>query len=1129
MKNRAQRFLTALFRPHKRKDSRSSGLLYLEPLEGRTLPTAGYTPIHLVDPNSSDATGPTALLPNGNIVVAVSDDTVNGIANAGGVYLYASSTGALISALTGSHSGDMVGGNGITVLSDGNFLVASPSWNGGIGAVTWVNGFTGATAVVSATNSLVGSASTDAVGAKAPVLLPNGNFVIVDPSWHGGDGAVTWGNGVTGTAGIVSSTNSFVGDPAKNNGTDSDQVGSLGAVSLSNGNYVISSPNWNHEVGAVTWGNGVSGSSGVVSAANSLVGSDPGDQVGGNEFGTVSGVVSLKNGNYVVISPFWNDQRGAVTWADGSESIAAVVSSTNSLVGTTPNDFVGANVNGAQDFLVLGNGNCVILSPNWNGAIGASTLVNGAIGTFGAVSATNSLVGSSAGDSVGSGGVTALTNGNFVIASGSWNNRAGAITWGDGVTGTVGVVTAANSLVGNPGDGVGIPTALANGNYVVVSSSWNNQAGAVTWGNGLGGTTGLISATNSLVGNAGDMLGARNATPLANGNYVVANPFWNHSSGAVTWGNGAGGTTGLVSAANSLVGGFGDSIGFFGTIPLPNGNYVVGSPDFNSGAGAVTWGNGLRGTVGFVSAANSLVGKPGDTGGLGVFVLPNGNYLVDDSLWNGGAGAVTWGNGAIGTSGIVSAVNSLVGARSTDANQDDGDQVGSNVFILPNGNYVLDSFNWNKDMGAVTWGDGSRGLIGQVSSNNSLVGSRPGDLVGATAGIGAFGVGLTVLSNGDYVVTSTMWNSGSGALTIGEGTEPVTGQVSSGNSFIGILAAGGNAVGVQGLGGGNFVTANTSIFDNHGIGGFSSSNPIFYKPFTTAPQFVSPNLAMFTLGAPNSFTVKVAGVGTPILSVAESLPPSLSFDPATGVLTTTESNLPVGAYYLTFTASDGHGNSTTQNFTLVIQSPIVPAVQAYITAVYQGVLGRAPDAAGLGYWTGQFNAGLARSALVNFIDHSGEFYAGIIKSAYSRFLGRAADSGALVFWTSQMSGGLRDETFEAALIGSPEYYQHSGGTDKTWVDVMYQDLLGRLADSGGESAWVQALAAGAPHGLVASTFALSIEREGQHVMALYLDLLGRTPVASEVNFWVGQLGAGMSLQDMVTVFASSGEFVQKHS
>ena len=46
----------------------------------------------------------------------------------------------------------------------------------------------------------------------------------------------------------------------------------------------------------------------------------------------------------------------------------------------------------------------------------------------------------------------------------------------------------------------------------------------------------------------------------------------------------------------------------------------------------------------------------------GIIGLRNGNYVVESSSWNGGRGAATWGNGLTGTRGIVSAANSLVGA-----------------------------------------------------------------------------------------------------------------------------------------------------------------------------------------------------------------------------------------------------------------------------------------------------------------------------------------------------------------------------------------------------------------------------------------------------------------------------------
>jgi len=144
----------------------------------------------------------------------------------------------------------------------------------------------------------------------------------------------------------------------------------------------------------------------------------------------------------------------------------------------------------------LTNGHYVVRSAEWNNGAGAVTWGNGATGiTVGPVSAINSLVGSTADDRVGEDGVVALTNGHYLVASPYWNNGAvvdaGAVTWGNGTTGTTGLVSALNSLVGSTAfDRVGIDgvTALTNGHYVVASQYWDNgvtaNVGAVTYSPG---------------------------------------------------------------------------------------------------------------------------------------------------------------------------------------------------------------------------------------------------------------------------------------------------------------------------------------------------------------------------------------------------------------------------------------------------------------------------------------------------------------------------------------------------------------------------------------------------------------------------------------------------------------------
>ena len=450
-------------------------------------------------------------------------------------------------------------------------------------------------------------------------------------------------------------------------------------TALSNGNYVVSSPDWTNgaatDAGAVTWGSGTAGVSGAVSATNSLVGSTANDSVGG---GSGSGVTALSNGNYVVSSPDWTNgaaaSAGAVTWGSGTAGVSGPVSATNSLVGSTANDSVGGG-NGSG-VTALSNGNYVVSSPGWtNGEPrrGAATWGSGTAGVSGPVSATNSLVGSTAGDSVGEnvGSVTPLSNGNYVVTSQYWNNGTGAVTWGSGTAGVSGAVSATNSLVGSTASdevGDGGVTALSNGNYVVSSPSWTNgaaaDAGAVTWGSGTAGVSGAVSATNSLVGStANDYVGGNGGgvTALSNGNYVVSSPDWTNgaaaNAGAVTWGSGTAGVSGPVSATNSLVGstandsvGGGYGIGG-GVTALSDGNYVVSSPDWTNGAaanaGAVTWGSGTAGVSGIISTMNSAIGSVANSG-LGRVVVDNVNGTFFGPFVTDGGGRVSVGSQATG-------------------------------------------------------------------------------------------------------------------------------------------------------------------------------------------------------------------------------------------------------------------------------------------------------------------------------------------------------------------------------------------------------------------------------------------------------------------------------------------------
>ncbi|EIM31316.1 filamentous hemagglutinin family N-terminal domain protein [Leptothrix ochracea L12] len=512
-------------------------------------------------------------LADGSTLYPLAQDSLG--ADAGGAVLQLDPQGHLSSVFYGLHPKDHVGSGGITPLSGPNtstststnaFVIASPDWSGGLGAVTWV-GSSGAQAIT-ADHALIGAQSGDRVGSGGVVALTHGNYVVSSPDWGPAyEGAVTWGNGATGLVGTVSSTNSLVGEIA------GDRVGKGGVIALTNGNYLVVSPDWgtNYQ-GAVTWGSGAGGLVGLISSSNSLVGGNL-DRLGSR------GVIALVNGNYVISSPEWGpNYEGAVTWGNGATGLVGTVSSANSLIGSISNDKVGSG-----GVIALANGDYVVASPDWGPNYeGAITWGNGATGLAGTVSSSNSLTGAPS-DHLGSGGLTRLSapnNNAFVIASPEWSNGLGAVTWIGPQSTRINAIDASNSLIGSQaGDRVGSGgvVALTHGNYVVSSPDWGPASeGAATWGNGATGLVGTVSSTNSMVGAIpGDRVSSGGVHALAQGNYVVSSPEWGANyEGAVTWGNGATGSVGPISSANSLIGNSFEQLGH-SVWPLADGSYLV--------------------------------------------------------------------------------------------------------------------------------------------------------------------------------------------------------------------------------------------------------------------------------------------------------------------------------------------------------------------------------------------------------------------------------------------------------------------------------------------------------------------------------------------------------------------------
>ena len=700
-------------------------------------------------------------LANGNVVVIDSswgDGVLNSI---GAVYLYDSETGALISSLTGQSEEDWVGADGIVELPNGDFVVLSSSWNGGVGgpgdvgAVTWVNSTTGLTGVVSVTNSLVGSQNSDGVGSEGATVLTNGNVVIGSASWHSGTddvGAATW-MPATGITGEVSITNSLIGVAG------GDRVGAK-VIALSNGNYAVAVDAWNNTRGAVTWGNGATGITGVVGAANSFVGSNVDDRIGNRLY-------ALTNGKYVLSSYFWNSHTGAATLLRGDGPSTGTVSVTNSLVGSAPNDWVSGAV------YPLPNGNYVVCSGGWNNSRGAATWGSGTTGVVGAVSAANSLVGGQPNSGVCNGpdekSVLALSNGNYIVYSPEWDDRGlvslGAMTWGSGSTGVTGEVSTTNSVVGESeggGSSMGF-VALSDGHFLLshygMSYAGADNAGGVRFGDGASSITGVITTTNSLYATiANSEFGS--VTQLSDGSLVFYSERWNGNAGLVHWADVTQPLVGEVNATNSVVGECADQRIGSRVTPLQNGRYVVHSYQWEpcgsatTDLGAVTWMESGP-TTGTVSAENSVIGdsasdKIGDTyddDKIGVTAHSSGDWSLVAPSWDRGAdsdvGAVVSLPGDRRITGTVGGLTDLaIYGRAAGSGNDDY-YVGT--LVDDQGNTIV---NW--------WQNDFRVYLSRALWPSAVVNVVGG---GAVTG-GAISCGVTCTADIRYATTTELTATG---------------------------------------------------------------------------------------------------------------------------------------------------------------------------------------------------------------------------------------------------------------------------------------------------------------------------------------------------------------------------------
>lgn len=177
---------------------------------------------------------------------------------------------------------------------------------------------------------------------------------------------------------------------------------------------------------------------------------------------------------------------------------------------------------------------------------------------------------------------------------------------------------------------------------------------------------------------------------------------------------------------------------------------------------------------------------------------------------------------------------------------------------------------------------------------------------------------------------------------------------------------------------------------------------------------------------------------------------------------------------------------------------------AYVKSTYGLFLDRSPSSHELGTWEPRILSG-QRKALTSTLAASDEWAGERIRDLYVDVLGRTADDGGLANWLKAVRGGYRLEDVASGFFGSAEYFRSVGQSDETFVQSLYQEVLGRPAEPSGLASWKRRLDSGWSRTRVASGFYGSPESRGDRVETLYRLVLERPADPRGKLHWMDRL------------------------
>jgi len=293
------------------------------------------------------------------------------------------------------------------------------------------------------------------------------------------------------------------------------------------------------------------------------------------------------------------------------------------------------------------------------------------------------------------------------------------------------------------------------------------------------------------------------------------------------------------------------------------------------------------------------------------------------------------------------------------------------------------------------------------------------------------------------------------------------------------------------------------------------------------------------LGAPSQYVIEISTERGPWVGVAETTARSIVVDVGEGV------------HQFRVAGINGHGkgpygHSVPTGFSAGVVRPL--PLDGQVARLYTAYFGRSPDQSGFTYWRERRAGGRTLQEISQEFASSPEFsntYGLVddiefVELVYNNVLGRQSDSAGRYFWGDQLADGLSRGELMVGFSESDEFIAATntrppGSTLEAEMSRLYFAVFLRYPDESGLAYWVQQRSDGVALTDIGAEFASSSEFADRYgnlpdrsfVALVYNNVLGREPDSAGLNYWLDRLSNGLTRGTMMVDFSKSAEFVSK--